>query len=223
MAKSSKADKIINTALELAAERGWARLKLSDVAKAANVSLSEMRSHFDSKPAILAAFMARIDAEVLDSIDDEPDIGELPRDRIFDVMMRRLEILEPHKAALKAITRDMRDVPSEWAQLCAAAAKSQSWMLAAAGLEDYGLSGFIKINGLSMVYARTMRVWLEDDDPGMARTMAELDRNLRRGEEVLKRAETPIALATAFMQFGRAAWRQRQRPSPDNNEAPQQP
>ncbi|MGI9372294.1 MAG: TetR family transcriptional regulator [Hyphomicrobiales bacterium] len=223
MARASKQDKIIDTALELAAERGWARLKLSDIAKAAKVSLAELRGHFDSKPAILAAFMERIDAEVLDNVDDEPDIGELPRDRMFDVMMRRLEILEPHKPALKAITKDMRDVPSEWAQLCAAAAKSQSWMLAAAGLEDYGLRGFIKVNGLAMVYARTMRVWLEDDDPGMARTMAELDRNLRRGETALKRAETPIALATAFMQFGRAAWRQRRQPPTDNNEAPQQP
>ena len=214
MARKKLADKIIDTTLELTAERGWTRLKLTAIAKAAGISLAELRAQFESKAAILSAFMARVDAQVLDSLDDDPDLGELPRDRIFDIVMRRLEVLQPHKPALKAISRDIRDTPSEWAGLCGSAARSQSWMLAGAGLEDAGLRGFVKVNGLAMVYSRGIRVWLEDDDPGMARTMAELDRNLRRGETALKRAETPIALATAIMQFGKAAWRQRGKPAP---------
>ena len=223
MARKSRKDKIIDTTLELAAERGWGKLKLTTIAKACGVSLAKLHEHFSSKADILAAFMARIDAEVLESIEQEPDIGELPRDRIFDVVMRRLEILEPYKPALKMISRDMRETPSDWGTLCNAAARSQMWMLAGAGLEDYGVRGFIKVNGLALVYSQVLRVWLEDDDPGLARTMAELDRNLRRSERMLRRAETPIALATAFFQFGRAAWRQRGTRGPRSSPGPQHP
>ena len=36
-----------------------------------------------------------------------------------------------------------------------------------------------------MTYASVFGVWLEDDDPGLARTMAALDRRLRRGERAI--------------------------------------
>lgn len=216
MAGKSSADKIIDTTLELAAERGWSKLKLATIAKGSKISLADLRKNFNSKAAILTAFMARVDGQVLESFTDDPEIGDLPRDRIFDIVMRRFEILETHKPAIQSIHRDLRDNPSDWAELCSATARSQSWMLAGVGLEDAGLRGFLKVNGLALVYGRAMKVWLEDDDPGMARTMAELDRNLRRGETALRRAETPLALATAFLQFGKAAWRQRGRPSPQH-------
>jgi hypothetical protein len=38
---------------------------------------------------------------------------------------------------------------------------------------------------LAAIYAATFRTWLADDDPGLARTMAALDRRLRRGERTL--------------------------------------
>ncbi|HEX2257777.1 MAG TPA: TetR/AcrR family transcriptional regulator, partial [Afifellaceae bacterium] len=39
-----------------------------------------------------------------------------------------------------------------------------------------------RAQGLALVWARVMRVWLDDDDPGLARTMAALDRRLREAE-----------------------------------------
>jgi hypothetical protein len=38
---------------------------------------------------------------------------------------------------------------------------------------------------LVVVMARTLRVWLDDEDPGLARTMATLDRELASGERML--------------------------------------
>ena len=40
----------------------------------------------------------------------------------------------------------------------------------------------MRVAGLGMIYASVFGIWLEDDDPGLARTMAALDRRLRRGE-----------------------------------------
>jgi hypothetical protein len=60
-------------------------------------------------------------------------------------------------------------------------ARSQAWMLNAAGIDSSGLRGAIRAQGLACLYADTMRTWLADEDPGLARTMAALDRSLSRG------------------------------------------
>jgi hypothetical protein len=39
------------------------------------------------------------------------------------------------------------------------------------------------------VYARVFDIWLDDADPGLARTMAALDSRLRRGERVIQRMD----------------------------------
>ena len=55
--------------------------------------------------------------------------------------------------------------------------------------------------GLGLTYASVFRVWLQDDDPGLARTMAALDRRLRRGERALGGIEQ---VHTAVSRFGEA-------------------
>lgn len=219
MAGKSKADRIIDATLKLALKDGWTRLRLKDIATEAKLSMADLCKEFDSKVAILTGLMARTDAAMLDRLDSSSidDPVELPRDRLFEAIMSRLEVLEPHKPALKAISADIRDTPADWAEICCSARRSQKWVLAATGLESQGIRGVLKINGLSLVYAQVLRVWLEDDDPGLARTMAALDRALRRGETALKRAETPMAMANAFMQFGRAICKNRK--SPKNTSA----
>ncbi len=56
------------------------------------------------------------------------------------------------------------------------------FMLAAAGISTEGPLGGLKVQGAVVVFSNTMQTWLEDDDPALARTMARLDRELRRGE-----------------------------------------
>jgi hypothetical protein len=63
------------------------------------------------------------------------------------------------------------------------------WMLQAAGIGTDGLGGGLRVSGLALVYANVFRVWLEDDDQGLARTMAVLDRGLRRGERTVRSVE----------------------------------
>ena len=44
-------------------------------------------------------------------------------------------------------------------------------MLAAAGISGEGGTGLVRVQGLLSIYARVFSIWLEDDDPGMARTI----------------------------------------------------
>ena len=50
------------------------------------------------------------------------------------------------------------------------------------GLNTSGGKGAFRAQGLALIFARVLRVWVHDDDPGLARSMAELDRGLARGQ-----------------------------------------
>jgi AcrR family transcriptional regulator len=172
---------IIDAALTLAAAQGWRELSLAQIAKAANLPLAEVYALFPSKQAILEGYLTRIDGAVLAG--GEPDLaGETSHDRLFDVIMRRFETLAPHRAAVRAILHDSRHDPL--AALCGMRGflRSMSAMLEAAGIASDGFSGLLRAQGLGVVYVQTLRVWLSDDTPDSSRTMAALDRNLRRAE-----------------------------------------
>jgi len=175
----SKAE-IVEAALRLAAARPWSQVGMADIAAAAGITLADMRRAFPGKGAILAAFVRSIDDAVLARVQVRKP-GEAGRDALFEVVMSRLDVLAPYKPALKSITASM---PLEPALLRSAFA-SQAWMLHAAGVAADGPAGTVRVAGLMSVYASVFRTWLADDDPGMARTMAALDRRLRRGERSL--------------------------------------
>ncbi|MCG8561896.1 MAG: TetR/AcrR family transcriptional regulator [Hyphomicrobiales bacterium] len=192
---------IVRAALRLAEQKGWRRLGLDDIAREAGLALADVRAEFDSKGAILEAFMQEVDRAVLKASDPDPD--EPARDRIFDVLMTRFEVLAPYKAALRRIAREAQYRPGSMAYLTCLSLRSQYWMLLAAGIGVDAPGASLKVPGLLAVYGRAAAVWLDDDDPGHGRTMAALDRELRRGERWLTRLDTfgadAIRLACRFV------------------------
>ena len=133
---------------------------------------------FSSKPAILCAFSRRIDETVLAApLDADPD--ERPRDRVFDLLMRRFDALRPHRDAIEVLGRELPRDPVTALALGAALLRSMAWMLEAAGIPTDGLRGAIAVKLTAGAYAATLRVWLRDDTPDLAPTMAVLDRRLR--------------------------------------------
>ena len=199
----SKRDAIVDALMRLARDRPWHDIEIADLAQEAGVSLSEFRDLFPSKGAVLGAFTRRIDREVLDGTTDELK-DEPARERVFDVMMRRLDALAPYKTALRRIFFALRRDPFALASLNQSALNSQRFMLAAAGIDTEGPLGALKLQGAVLVYANTMRTWLDDDDPAQAKTMARLDRELRRGERVIEGAEDLRRLSAPLRAVGRA-------------------
>ena len=185
---SDPVDRIVDAALNLAGERGWRGLSLSEIAAAAGMTLAELYRHVRGKGAILDAFRRRIDAAVLaGSAPADPEEGA--RDRLFDVLMRRFDALKPHRDAVAALWREGTGAPfgdplAALAGLCGLA-RSMAWMLEAAGISASGLLGRLRTKGLSAVWLATLPIWLKDDSADLAATMAALDRNLKRAEGAL--------------------------------------
>lgn len=207
---------IVDALLALLEERGWDEIGLDDVARQAGISLAELRTSFDGKMAILESFVREIDAEVL--AEDVSDMADEPaRERLFDVLMRRLDALVPHKAALRGLAASARRDPALAAGLNKIAFVSQRWMLTAAGIRIEGLLGAAATEGLVVAFARVLRVFLDEEDAGMPRTMAALDKELRRSEQIFVRLERATRL---FRRPPRRPMRRPDRAAPEDSDAP---
>ena len=177
----SRREAIVAAFMALLAEKRFEQIGLAELATRAGVSLAELRDEFSSTLAVLAAHIKDVDRQVLAG-DDSDMAEEPPRERLFDVLMRRLEVLTPHKDAVRSLLRSARSNPGLALALGCTGTRSQQWMLTAADIDASGPRGMIRAQGLAMLYARVLRVWADDDDPGLARTMAALDRELARGQ-----------------------------------------
>ncbi|MDE0058522.1 MAG: TetR family transcriptional regulator [Defluviicoccus sp.] len=179
-------DRVIDAALALAAERPWRRVTLSEIAKEAEMRLDQLHSLFRSKAAILDAFTARIDAQVMRGTDEEA-AAEPVRDRLFDVLARRFEALQPHRAALASIVCEGLTVPREGYCGTRRLLRSMTWSLETAGVGGSGPFGELRVRGLAALFMSSLFVFLRDDSPDLARTMAHLDRNLSRADRLMGR------------------------------------
>jgi AcrR family transcriptional regulator len=183
--RSDPEQAVLDAALNLASLQGWNATTMSDIAKEADVSLAELRALHGSKLGILAAIMRQTDEIVLAGTDR--DIGEEPvKDRLFDLLMRRLDAMQPHRDAIAAIVRDLRRDPNMLACVMAGPFRSSmGWMLEAARVEPWGPLTGLQVKGLGLVYLNVLRVWLEDDSEDLSATMAALDRSLGRVDDLV--------------------------------------
>jgi len=174
----SDSDRIIDAALACIARQGWRRLSLADIAAEAGLPILRVYRVFQSKPAILCGFFRRIDEAVLAMpLEGEPD--ERPRDRVFDLLMRRFDALQPYRAALDVLARELPTDPLAALAAGAGLLRSMRWMLETAGISAEGLGGMLAVKLTAAAYLATLRVWRRDESPDLAPTMAALDRRLR--------------------------------------------
>ena len=177
---TSDRDKAIDALMALLAEHSFEEIGLAEVAGRAGLKLSQLRAEFGSTLAIFAGHIKDIDRAVLAGGEDMTE--EPPRERLFDVLMRRLEALAPYKEAVRSVMRSARRNPGLAFALNAMAVRSQHWMLEAAGIGAAGPKGALRSQGAALMFARVLAVWLGDEDPALDRTMAALDRSLASAE-----------------------------------------
>lgn len=182
MASAETADRIVKSALDLAAERGWRTLTLLDIAERSGLSLDELYRHFPGKSAILHGIGGMVDRAVLAG--GPADLEEPPRDRLFEIMMRRFDTLATHREGVLAILGEMRMDPLTVLAHLPSLTLSMRWMLEAAAMPATGLLGEARVRALGLIYVLVLRVWMTDDSPDMATTMRELDSRLRQAEQL---------------------------------------
>src|SRR6187200_547322 len=155
----SPRERIIEAVMALLSEQSIERIGLAEIAERAGVTLADLRGEFGTPLAILGAQVKELDRKVLAEVDPDMD-EESPRERLFDVLMRRVELLAPHREAVRSLLRSARRDPPLALALNAMAVRAQ---------------------GLALLFANVLRTWVDDEDDN-TQTLAALDRELARGQ-----------------------------------------
>ena len=170
---------LITAAFALMAERGWFGLSLADAARQAGIEPSVARARLPDRCALLARFGRLADQAALEgAITDGP-----VRDRIFDIVMRRIDFLQAHRAGVTALLRDLPTDPASALFLAHASRRSMQWMLEGVGITASGLRGQLRVHGMGLLWLATMQAWKSDESEDLSATMAALDKALNRAEQ----------------------------------------
>lgn len=175
---------LARAALALAAGGAWKEVTLARLAAAAGRPLPELygATLWEAVDCAEEAFDRAI-GEGVDKLDPKQSV----RDRLFELIMRRFEAMEPHRAAVLAMEQGVDRDPTLLASQHQRHVRCARWVLALAGLEADGMTGQARAQGLGVIIGQARAAWRGDDSGDFARTMASLDKNLRRAEEMFGR------------------------------------
>jgi hypothetical protein len=107
-----------------------------------------------------------------------------PRDRLFELIMRRFDAMAAYRDGLRVVSREAR---RDGAALCASLGNLErltAWLADAACGSSGGLRNLLARKALLLLYARVFSVWLDDTTTDRATTLAELDRRLAQLEDL---------------------------------------
>ena len=173
-------DALITAAFTLAATAGWRAVTPAAAAREVALPLDRTRARFPNAAAILLRFGRSADEHALsDAMDSGPT-----RERLFDVIMRRFDALQHHRAGVLALLDALPADPGLALLLAGTTNRSMGWMLEAAGLSSAGWRGAGATQGLVAVWLYTLRAWRTDDSADLSGTMAALDRALTQAQRV---------------------------------------
>lgn len=175
---------LARAALTAAASGPWREITLARLADVANRPVADFYSASvgDAVDCVEEAFDRAV-ADHLDRLDPNQSV----RDRLFDLIMRRFEAMEPYRAAVLAMEQGGERDPTLMATAHHRHVRCARWVLALAGLEADGMTGQARAQGLGVIIGQARAAWRGDEAGDFAKTMASLDKNLRRAEEMFGR------------------------------------
>ena len=175
-------ERAVKAALDLSSRMGWDMVTLTDIADTAQASLADLSEVFFDKGDILAAYGRMLDKKVLERCAD-PDPSTPERDRLFEIMMERFDLLNEDREAIVSILKSFITDPKQAVISLPHLGRSMAWMLEAAGMDTNGVKGAIKVAGLTGVYLYVLKQWMNDESADLSKTMAALDKGLNRAEQ----------------------------------------
>lgn len=174
-------DDKLKVCLDYIEAESWKDFSFEKVSRQSGIPLSDFYQTFQDKSAVIAALISHIDMQMLSEL---TDIEGSPKEVLFEIILTRLEIASPYKAIFKKLFHECLSDPLSSLFISQKGLGSVQWMLEQAGLNPYGWSGMLRMQGLTVLYLYTLKTWFSDESEDMGKTMASLDRGLGRVEKI---------------------------------------
>lgn len=176
---------LLLAAFERIAQDGEASLDLAALARDLNRPLGEVVAALGGPGGLIAALARHLDAAML-AIDPGDLAAMSVRERLFELIMRRFETLQPFRAGVKRLMRDRRGDPQAPLVAMCGLDRVTGRLIDAAAIRARGPWRRLVQFALAAVYARAFRAWLDDESADLAATMAELDKRLEQAERAAR-------------------------------------
>jgi ubiquinone biosynthesis protein COQ9 len=184
---------LVDAAFALGAEKGWRHVSAAEAARHAGLDLAKARLRFPTGGSILRQFGRLADAAALKGALDEGSV----RDKLFDILLRRFDYMQSHRAGVLALLRALPACPPLALALAEFNLTSMGWLLAGAGVDATGLRGAARKRGLLLVWLYGVRTWARDESEDLTATMAAVDKALARAEAFATRGSAPPKASSA--------------------------
>jgi AcrR family transcriptional regulator len=171
---------VLDAALALAAERGWSRFHLYDVAERMGLPLAEIGRLFPDKDAVGNRLFARAGRAML-ALRDDAAFRALPaEERIYRAITTWFAALAPHRATARDILL-YKLAPAHLhhqAAMVVALSRTVQWVREAALLTATERAAAREEVRLTLLFAATLLFWFTDRSAGQERTYSFLRRRL---------------------------------------------
>jgi hypothetical protein len=173
---------LVKAVLAQAGERSWRMASVVEAARGAGLDLGRARLRFPAKLVVLMRFGTIADQAALAGAPTEGPV----KDRLFDMIMRRFDVLQEHRAGVLAVLDAAAMDPALGLFLGRLSARSMGWLLEAAGMSATGLRGQLRAKGLLAVWLWAVRAWREDESADLSATMTATDTALDRAGQLAR-------------------------------------
>jgi len=192
------AQAILDTALAIAEDTSWERLRLHHIADRLALNLDIIRQHYPQKDDLVEAWFDHADGAMLKRA-AEPDMLSLSiRKRLYRIITCWLDVLAEHRL----LTRDMLLYKVEPGHVhlqilgVMRISRTVQWFREAAGMDTTHLRRILEESVLTGIYLSTFMYWMNDASPDQGATQQFLDRQLGRAESAALQLDTASAKDT---------------------------
>ena len=178
------AQRILDTALDLAELRSWEVIRLHDVARAMNITLEQIRECYRQKDDLVEAWFDRADSAMLKDAAESDYLQRNGRERLHRSIMCWFNALSSHRR----ITGDMLLYKLELGHIhlqtfgIMRISRTVQWFLEAAHRDTTHMSRVLEEVAVTAIYLLAFIRWLQDGSPNSVRTAEFLDLRLRNVE-----------------------------------------
>ncbi len=178
--------KLIDLSFKVIEMIGWDAFSLKKLSLRENISLTQVMNTLKSKENLLEEYSKMIDFRVERNFDFEEMQRTSIKDNLFELIMLRLEFMQPNKMALKKILFSMKTKPKTAKKISKNVLNSLDFYLQLTNAYDDSFFDLFKKKSILLIYGYVFMIWLEDDSEELSKTMSELDKLLSFSEKLSK-------------------------------------
>ena len=184
MKSSDKKLNLVKSSFNIIEKSGWKSFSLQKLSYAEKIPINEIKIFFKSEITILDEFSKMIDVKVEKSFDYEELTNTSVKDNLFELIMLRLEYMQPYRNALKSIKSSFKSDPLVAKSVAKNVMNSLDFYLELTNAYNDSFLDIFKKKSIFLIYSYIFMIWLEDDSDELSKTMSELDKLLTFSEKI---------------------------------------